>query len=172
MLGVAGGAWWWTHPRAFISGAGAGMKLDPVPLDDIPFYVGFADAGASKGSETVTLRSVRVRLRDNTAGATATVAVCTRRPVAEGTLALGSGTAATMPDLGEYCTSLRPVRPGVKMRLDDGRQYLIASISAARPGRAVFVEADLTYSRDARHLYQRGTQHIEVGTITTVQVSD
>jgi hypothetical protein len=172
MLGVAAGAWWWTHPRAFMSGAGAGAKLNAVPLDDAPFYVGFADAVASKDSETVTLRSVRVRLRDNTAGATATVAVCTRRPVAEGTLVLGSGTAATAPDLRKYCTSLRPVRPGVKMRLDDGRQYLIASISVSRPGHAVFATADLTYSRDASHLYQRGTQHIEVGTITTLRVSD
>ncbi|HEX5561761.1 MAG TPA: hypothetical protein VFX52_08970 [Nocardioidaceae bacterium] len=172
MLGVAAGAWWWTHPRAFMSGAGAEMKLSAVPLDDLPFYVGFANAGASRDPETVTLRSVRVRLRDNTAGATATVAVCTRRPVADGTLAFGSGTAATTPDLGKYCTSLQPVRPGVTMRLDDGRQYLIATISVSRPGRAVFANADLTYSRDASHLYQRGTQHIEVGTITTVRVSD
>lgn len=173
VLGVAAGAWWWMHPSAFKSGAGAGMKFNPVPIGDTPIYVGFAQDGSSRDSETVTLRSAHIRLRDNTAGATATVAVCTRRPVAKGTLALGSGIAATMPDLRKYCTSLRPVRPGVKMQLDDGgRQYLIATISASRPGHAVFATADLTYSRDAHHLYQRGTQHIKVDTITTVRVSD
>lgn len=172
MLGAVASAWWWTHPRAFMSGAGGEMMMKAVPLDDGPVYVGFAPDGAGRDPETVTLRSVRVRLRDNTAGATATVAVCTRRPVAAGTLALGSGTAADTPDLGKYCTSLQPVRPGVRMRIDDGRQYLIASVSASRPGRAVFAHADLTYSRDASHLYQRGTQHLEVDTVTTVRVVD
>jgi hypothetical protein len=80
--------------------------------------------------------------------------------------------AKDVPDLREYCTSLRPVRPGTKMRLDHGRQYLIASLTPSRPGRAVFAEADLTYSRDARHLYQRGTQHVEIGAITTIKAGD
>ena len=148
------------------------MDMDAAPLGDFPVHVGFAHVGTARRAETVTLRAVRVRLRDNTAGATATVALCTRRPVAEGTLSTGIGLARDEPDLGKYCTSLRPVRPGTKMRLDDGDQYLIASISPSRPGRAVFADADLTYSRDARHLYQRGTQHVAIDTITTVRVSD
>ncbi len=130
----------------------------PQPLSAFPAHVGFS-SGHSGKPETITLRGVKLDLGDNTAGFRAGVSICSPR----GTDSLGALMADE--DLGDYCSTLRPVGDGVTMRLaKEGGDYLIVTLTPKRAGTAVLRRVEVSYARGGRHLFQRGTQRLE-GTV-------
>jgi hypothetical protein len=155
-IGLGLGGHWWTHPTVFSSGDSGSIELNTSPLQDFPVHIGFATSHHGD-PETITLHRAEVTMDSNMAQFAVELRVCTERPVKEGSLKLGTGMRDE--DLGELCTRLRPVRDGTKMRLaEEQTDYLIASLTPKRAGSGHFGRVKLTYSRDGRHLLQRGSQ--------------
>lgn len=139
---LATGWHWWTHPSLFGDYAGGSLLSDPVLREELPFYVGVGLPARGTDSEVITLEGARAQFAPNTAGARGTSEVCTRREVAEGSLTLGFVRADDAPE--EYCTELRPVRPGTPMVYDGtSTQYLVLTITATRPGTAELAAVEL-----------------------------
>ena len=160
---VAAVAFWavnrWNSPTVFRDGDAGSFSADARVLSDFPLYVGFGHAGPDS-SETLTVDSADVLFSENSAGFTATVLVCDQRPVAEGTLTLGTAFAGDQR-LEDYCTDVRPLQEGTSLRLERGSgQYLIAALTPAGAGSARVKAIDIQYSRTVRHFFQRGTQRV------------
>ena len=169
MLVVAGlGVRWWTRPYLFSDGDAGNMSLAPQPVNKFPIHVGVGTGRSNWADETITLHSAQVHLVPNTARATASVAVCTRLPVTEGTLAIGTTMADEPPS--RYCTRIRPVRDGTTMRFDEAMsEYLVVTLTPTRPGTFRLGTIDVDYTRDGAHLHRRGTQQIRQNVIVRVR---
>ena len=158
--GISLAAHRWTHPTVFVDGDAGSFSTAAQPLSEFPLYVGFGYAPSGRTAETIAVDSVAVRFSKNSAAFTATVLVCTQRPVDEGTLVLGTAFAAD-DDLKEYCTELGALEQEASMRLERGTgQYFIAVLTPSRAGSAHIDAIDIRYSRSGRHFFQRGTQRV------------
>ena len=167
VVGLVFGFRWWTHPK-LIQAAQAGIVTAPRPVARFPLYVGFSSSPLHGPHETITLHSARVNFSGNSARATAPLAVCTRRAVPDGTLAVGTSYASEAP-VSKYCTRLRPIKDGMKMRIDDDREYFVAAVMPTRAGAAHITSLDISYSRGSRHLWQHGSQHFTADILVRVR---
>jgi hypothetical protein len=151
----------WTNPTVFVDADAGTFSTAARPLSEFPLYVGFGHArGSDQSPETITMDSADIRFSKNSAGFTATVLVCTQRPVKEGTLVLGTD-FGSKAQLDEYCTDVRPLEDGTSVRLErDSGQYFIAVLTPTRAGSAHIDAIDIRYSRDGRHFFQHGNQHL------------
>lgn len=162
VLAAVAGAYWWSHPKVLLGGTMRGA-FAPQPMSAFPAHVGFTSSHRGE-PETITLRDVDLDLGNNTAGFTASVAVCTPR----GSGALGALMADE--DVADFCSDLRPVRDGVTMRLAAERSdYFIVTLTPKQPGTAHLRRVDVSYSRGGGHLFQRGTQRLEGDVKLTVR---
>lgn len=157
--GLAVGFHRWTHPSLFQDNI-SNFTAAPQPMSNFPFYVGVGAPKQGSGRETITINEAHVVFSPNTARASGTLAICTRREVAEGTLTLGLTTDDDAPV--KQCTNFRIVRPGTKLTYFDGKnsQYLVLIVKPARSGTARLRAVDLDYTRGWNHLSQHGTQRL------------
>lgn len=150
----------WTNPSVFRDGDAGNFTMKAQPLAAFPVYIGFGTVDSEVG-ETLTVNSADIQFAENSADFTARVLVCTQRPVKEGTLRVGTSLARE-GSLSEYCTSVRPLKDGTKVRLESSSgQYLVAALTPSRAGSAQINSIRINYSRGASHLFQRGTQDVK-----------
>lgn len=143
---------WWTHPTALPTAAervaqraAVDSTVDVVVVPEVP--------------NGLTLRSVEPDLPTGTARADVEVLLCGRL---DGEASVEVSTAG---DLTAICTSVRPTSPGTRTRSDES---LLVRITPRERGDVVLQGVRVRYSRDARHLWQTGTQLVpaEVRVIT------
>ena len=153
---------WWTSPDLFPD-SGAGMTLDPRPLERAAMTVGvtapYAQGQAERTVLTFTDTPV-VELSRNTAKATVDVAVCRARPGADPIGVVPRG------DVGEFCDEVVPVGDGVRMSQGPWeareRDYVIVTLTPTRPGKVRLAEVSLSYRTDRSQFYRRGTDTISL----------
>jgi hypothetical protein len=153
------GGWWWTHATVLSERlGGAGIDVNPHQVNEATLHaeVAIPDPHADT-NETLTFRSARVHFAENMAGAVGTLSVCVP---AEGVGVLG----AVSGSLSEFCREVRPIRSGTTIRWtrDSPREYILLTIEPTQPGIARVDEIELTYSRDRKHLWQRGIARARV----------
>lgn len=155
-VGIAFGIHRWTSPTVF-RGDGNGSSLTQR-LTKFPLYAGFYPDG--KSSETVTVHSADIHFTENSAGFTAKLLLCTRRPVKSGEVEIGTVNASE-ESLSQYCTSVHPIKSGTRMRIGPyADQYFVAVLTPSRAGTADIGAINIRYSRSAHHFFQHGTQHV------------
>lgn len=160
LAAAAWGGWWWTHATVLereLGGAGFDMEPRPVPQATVHTAVAFPPTSGD-GDETLTFRAVELHFAKNTAEATARLSICV--PPDEFSL-IG---VVTGP-LGRHCEEVRPLRSGTRMHWVEGfppEEYLVLSIEPERAGVARVDRIEISYARDAAHLWQRGTASAEV----------
>lgn len=147
------GGWVWSHPTVLKNTSALGnFDFAPQPVGT-PYFVGVAGSSATRAREVVTLRDVTPHLEVNSARAEVSVYICRTR----GMDASGSMTDPTV--VSDVCRTLRPFRPGEKLRLfgGAGRDEVVLKLVASQPGRVQVDKVSFSYTRDRNHLWQRGT---------------
>lgn len=165
--GVVVAVRWWHHPQVLGSTGGSyGLAGAPRPLDVYPWLAPVARGDGVQ--EEITVHRVRALFSVNTAQVTAKYVVCRRHVEKQddGTIIAGFLSLEAADSLDPYCTRVRPVRAGTTLRLrgsteSEGGEYLVAVLTPHHPGAAHLRRLDVDYSRGARHLWQRGTQHVD-----------
>ncbi|AWB92204.1 hypothetical protein C3E78_08325 [Aeromicrobium chenweiae] len=142
---------------------GFSFEAKPVPLAESTMQVGFMGPYDGKEDpETLTFRSATAHLRNNSAGATATISVCLPRKSPDGGLA--GGGAVHAPTLAEYCREARPVVSGTTLRWGtesvDG-EFLVLTMNPTQPGAAEVDSVTFEYKRDAAHGGQSGVERVD-----------
>jgi hypothetical protein len=146
LLALALAASWWTSPTALFAEDGrvaarvaVGSPADVVVVPVLP-------------RRGVVLRSVEPVLADGGARADVEVLLCGRPS--------GGGTSSTTAgDLSATCTSVRPAGAGARTRADES---LLVRIVPRERGDVEMFGLRVRYTRDARHLWQTGTQELDV----------
>lgn len=144
LLAVAVAVSWWTHPSAIQADGdriavrvAVGRPADVVVAPSLP--------------SALTLRSVEPVVPAGVARADVEVLLC-------GVLDDGSGVVSSNAgDLMSTCTSVRPAEPGTRTRSDES---LLVRITPRERGDVELTGLRIGYSRDARHLWQRGIQEL------------
>lgn len=150
----------WTSPSVFRDGDADTLAVRAQPLTAFPLYVGFGNVDTGV-RETLTVNSADIHFAQDSANFIARVLVCTQRPVEEGTLRLGTSLAQE-GSLSQYCTAVRPLKAGTRVRLEGSSgEYLVTALTPSRAGSAHIDSININYSRDAHHLFQRGTQVVK-----------
>ncbi|TCJ30746.1 hypothetical protein [Nocardioides jejuensis] len=154
--GLSWGGWTWTHPTVLRDTSALGnFDYAPQPVNE-SYWMGVA--GAMHGSrQTVTLHGVRAHFASNTAAATATFWVCRT------SVAVGAGSTRGGDQLGRMCSRLDPVHDEQRLVLaaETDHDQIVMKLVASKPGTAYVDRVDFTYTRDARHLWQHGTDTSE-----------
>lgn len=153
LVGVAVGGWWWSHP-AYFHDYGAGMSIDPRPVERSTVHVGIVHPPVSERDPeaVVTLHRAEANFAQNSAAATATFAICE-----------GGAIGAVRGDLAEHCDAVIPVEGDAALALVRGSdQHLVMSLTPQRPGKVVVDGVTLDYTLDRGHLWRRGEQTIGV----------
>ena len=138
------------QPTAFRETDGWAAGVENRDLDD-PLYVGMSYAD-DDAEGTITIRSARAHVVENSADADITFYVCALAPLT-GIGAIGS---SNEQDMRELCDSLVPA-DGATLRLDaQPMQQVVMAVTLRQPGRVRVDGMDLEYTLG----WQAGTQRI------------
>lgn len=155
---AAGGAYavWRTHPPHF-STMGDHFRAAPSPVENADLTADLVDPpDSSTEHRTVTLLDAQTHFADNSAQATATVAVCVRP---KGRAVFG----ITHEDPQRVCEAVYPVSDHPDFRWDtDARETVILTIAPTRRGSARVDGVDLTYTVDGPLGQRTGTDNLRV----------
>ncbi|TCJ28984.1 hypothetical protein [Nocardioides jejuensis] len=162
LFGVLAGlmVWWWSHATVFEGRLGAkpvAAMQKGAGSRAVFVGVGIPDAHGD-GDETITFRSTSVDVAENTAGAHASLAVCER---AGRTDLVGSVLGTPL----QYCSAIRPVVKGTRMRWQEGGQpseYLVLRVVPTHPGTVAVDGISVSYRRSWSHGWQQGTEKAAV----------
>lgn len=153
VVGLGLAARWGRHPQVF---AGSGNLSGSFDVRGRPYLASFGVAfpQARRADEQVTLRGWRPVLAEGSAPAELTLVRCRYRD-----MPIGADTAP----LGRSCTSIDPVRDGLRYRVGGGsRDTLVLSVRSRGSGTVRVRGVDLDYARGAAHLWQRGTERLSI----------
>jgi uncharacterized protein (DUF58 family) len=146
LLALALAVSWWTSPTAlFVEDERVAARVavgSPADVTVVPVL-------PRRG---VVLRSVEPVLADGGARADVEVLLC-GRPSG------GGASLTTAGDLLTTCTSVRPATPGTRTREDES---LLVRVVPRERGDVELLGLRVRYTRDARHLWQTGTQALDV----------
>ena len=149
------GVRWWTHPTVF-GGLGDGYRADPRPVERAAMSTTVIFPKVGGDPETVTIDDLRAVFTANTADAAATFGVCH--------MSAGEDPIGAVHDPADTCADSEAFEKGMTLRhgVAPDSDYLFVTITPTRAGVAHLVRVEVTYHRDATHLWQRGTESIRV----------
>lgn len=155
VVAAAIGVRWWTHPTVF-GDVGDSISVGPLPVSEASLSTALTFPKVGGEPETVTISGAKAFFSENTAKATATFAICDRGP--------GEDPIGAVRDPGSCCQNVVPLIAGATFRYDPApdSDYLIVTITPTRGGVATLALVELAYERGASHLFQRGTESIQV----------
>lgn len=156
VLGLLAFGWWWTHPTLFSDLSGE-YSADPRPVDQAAVALSVTYP-PMHGGAVVDLRSASAHFRDDSVAARATFVIC------RGTTPLG----LVDGDLAKWCTSVLDL-PATLQYKPSSDETVVMRVQPTRPGRVVIDSVTLDYRRGADHLWQQGTQTIQVGLTLTAR---
>lgn len=138
-----------------------GGSAAPKSVADGTIHIGIAGQpwrkpyGDPGPEETITFHGAKAHFSTNGAGVHATFWICEAE-------AKDSAIEVVGGSLSSYCTSIRPLRDGTKMRFGSP-EYVVATLTPTRSGTSRIDPVTLDYSRTLRHLGQRGTDRVNGG---------
>lgn len=142
----------WTHPTLLggMYGGGVSTSFRAGPGEGWTFPLSLPRKGHS---DVLTFRGIpKDSWKVNTAAATLTVEVCR---IDAPTIGLpGPGFATTVSTSG--CLSVSPVQDGTTFRYPSPREYLLAVVRVAKPGRAALATISYDYQAGAHFWSPRG----------------
>lgn len=137
---------WWTHPTALVVGderiaarVAVGRPADVTLVPTLP-------------RRAITLRSVEPVLAEGGTPSDVEVLLCGRLSAG------GDPVTSNAGDLMSFCSSVRPAEPGSRTRPDES---LVVRIVPRARGDVELLGVRVGYRRDARHLWQTGTQELD-----------
>jgi hypothetical protein len=147
---------WFTHPSVF-GETGNGLDTGSLPVSRAVAFTAVTSTDQRGEVHEVTFCGASAHFTRNTAGATASFAVCTPRPG-------GDPVAGGIGDPAAHRAELRPLTDGTKMAYtsDHLGECVTMTLTAARPGTAHVDRVDLQYALGLKSLYRRGTERIPV----------
>lgn len=153
---------WWSSPGAFAATGVAG-EVGARPLEGAAFTLAVGQPSRQYDGEVVHVDRVEVVLAGGSVPVTTEVGLCVPLP--------GADPFYVLDDVSASCEEVRPLEVGQRLVLAPGatEPYLVVEVRPAEPGRVAVTGVDVTYRRGADHLWQRGTQRLDVDLVATAR---
>lgn len=148
--GLAGFAYWWTHPTLFRSVGFDLAYYRPVAVSTGEVTAGVLVPLQDNGGAVITLRNATVNFAAGSARASATFAICDGDPV-------GLIVTPTTP----HCTRIGGV-PGRIDLTSRGAQTLLMSVRPTSAGVVRITSISVSYREGSDHLWRQGSETLPI----------
>lgn len=156
LAGVVFAGRWWTHPTTFFDG-GDSFRAAPHPVADAALSMSVAYPGDDRIAEPITVNNISARLSINSADSRVTFWVCHLTP-GERQIIDSNGTRES------FCQNSEALEPPMRLTIGPHGKgdYIFATVTPKQAGVTRLAAVEVSYQRSGKHLFQRGTQTIEM----------
>ena len=156
LVAAALGARWWSQPSLFGKSGFGAFSAAPRPVAKAALSTTVIWPKTDGEPETVTINDAQAIFSKNSVKATATFWVCH--------MGAGESPIGAVHDPQDACQDIVPLEAGASYLhgVAPDSDYLVVTITPTRRGVAHLERVEVDYVRTRAHLYQQGTESLDV----------